>query len=332
MFDHELDRRQAIAVLGSAGIGLLAMKVSSAQQSESTLAQLLPKLSPESRQRVSSIVAQPAFSGQIPAADVKAILASERGDMDALMISLLPLARTYSRPPISKYLVGTVVQGKDGGLYLGANLELAGHSLNFSVHGEQSAISNAYLHGDTGVAAVAVTAAPCGHCRQFMNELTPGSDIRILIEGSAAVNLSALLPQSFGPKDLGFREGVFPVRETNLALARTQSDDLVSAALQAARRSYAPYTKSHSGVAISAHNRIFRGSYIENAAFNPSLPPLQTALAALIIAGGDYSGITKVVLAEIENAAISQRDVTEAALSTIAPKAELRVVKARLAG
>jgi cytidine deaminase len=121
------------------------------------------------------------------------------------------------------------------------------------------------------------------------------------------------------------------VRETNLVLTKSQSDDLVSAALNAARKSYAPYTKSHSGVAITARDRIFRGSYIENAAFNPSLPPLQTGLAALIIAGGDYSGITRVVLAEIENAAISQQDVTEAALRTIAPKAELRVVKARLA-
>jgi len=332
MLNNELDRRQAISMLGSAGLGLLAMKAGSAQQTDSSLAQLLPKLSPESRRRVSGIVTQPAFSGQIPAADVKAILESDRSDIDALMLALLPLARTYSRPPISKYQVGTVARGKDGGLYLGANLELAGHSLNFSVHGEQSAISNAYMHGDTGVAAVAVTAAPCGHCRQFMNELTPGSDIRILIDGSPAVNLSTLLPQSFGPKDLGFRDGAFPVRETHLVAAKSASDDLASAALSAARRSYAPYSRSHSGVAITARGRIFRGSYIENAAFNPSLPPLQTALAALIVAGGDYSGITRVVLAEVEGAVISQRDVTEAALSTIAPKAELRVVRARLAG
>jgi len=290
--------------------------------------QLLPKLNPASRESLARLINQPSFSGQISAADVKALLANESHDIDALMLGLLPLARTYSRPPISKYLVGTVAQGKDGGLYLGANIELAGHSLNFSVHGEQSAISNAYMHSDAGVTAIAVTAAPCGHCRQFMNELSPGSDIRILIEGSPAVNLSALLPQAFGPKDLGFRDGAFPVRETNLALQKTPSDDLVNAALNAARKSYAPYTKSYSGVAISARNRIFRGSYIENAAFNPSLPPLQTALAALIIAGEDYSGITKLVLVEVEGAAISQRDVTESALRTIAPRAELRVLKA----
>ena len=326
-----MNRRNAITMLGSASLGLLATHMLSGKESETNFAQLLPRLSTESRERLLRVIRQPGFSGQIPATDVRALLASGPTDIDALMLALLPLARTYSRPPISKYLVGTVAQGRDGGLYLGANLELAGHSLNFSVHGEQAAISNAYMHGDTGISAVAVTAAPCGHCRQFMNELTPGSDIRILIEGSPAVNLSALLPQSFGPKDLGFPDGAFPVRESNLVLTKTQSDDLISAALSAARKSYAPYTKSHSGVAVSARDRIFRGCYIENAAFNPSLPPLQTALAALIIAGGDYSGITKVVLAEMEGAVISQRDVTEAALATIAPKAELRVIKSRLA-
>jgi len=319
-----------MTMLGSAGLGLLAMQVGSAKEQETDLAQLLPKLRPESRASVARLVNQPAFSGQIPATDVKALLAREHGDIDALMLALLPLARTYSRPPISKYLVGTVAQGKDGGLYLGANLELAGHSLNFSVHGEQSAISNAYMHRDTGISAIAVTAAPCGHCRQFMNELSPGSDIRILIQGSPAVSLSSLLPQAFGPKDLGFRDGAFPVRETNLLLPKT--DDLTAAALNAARKSYAPYTKACSGVAISARDRVFRGSYIENAAFNPSLPPLQTALAALIIGGQDYSGITQVVLVELEGAAISQKDVTEAAIKTIAPRAELRVVKAKFAG
>src|SRR5206468_5952186 len=54
------------------------------------------------------------------------------------------------------------------------------------------------------------------------------------------------------------------------------------AALDAARKAYAPYSKSPSGVAIrSASGRTYRGSYIENVAFNPSLSPLQVALTGL---------------------------------------------------
>ena len=94
------------------------------------------------------------------------------------MVDLLPLARTYARPPISNYLVGAVARGVSGDLYLGANIEIPGHSLGFSVHGEQFALSNAYMHSEKGIAAIAVTAAPCGHCRQFINEMAPAGDTR----------------------------------------------------------------------------------------------------------------------------------------------------------
>ncbi len=76
---------------------------------------------------------------------------------------------------------------------------------------------------------------------------------------------------------------------------------------------------------------IYKGAYIENVAFNPSLSPLQTALAALIVAGETYPAISQLVLVEIEGAAISQKSVTEAALSGIAPAAKLQVVTTTMA-
>lgn len=48
------------------------------------------------------------------------------------------------------------------------------------------------------------------------------------------------------------------------------------AAIQAANRCHAPYSHSPSGVALELKDgTIFSGSYAENAAFNPTLPPLQ---------------------------------------------------------
>jgi len=118
----------------------------------------------------------------------------------------------------------------------------------------------------------------------------------------------------------------------NLARPKGVSDDLTLAALDAARKSYAPYTKAHSGIAIGTQSgRIHKGAYIENVAFNPSLSPLQTALAALIVAGDDSSAIARVALVEIENAKISQKSVTEAALSAIARAAVLQVVTTTVA-
>ena len=300
------------------------MQSSHAENSDA-LTKALSQLTEKSRQQLLRLLEASGFSGHIPAPEVASLAESEHKSVDALMVDLLPLARTYARPPISNYLVGAVVRGVSGNLYLGANIEIPGHSLGFSVHGEQFALSNAYMHSEQGIAALAVTAAPCGHCRQFITEMAPNGDVQILIARQSPMRLDALLPMAFGPKDLGFKDGALPVKETNMAQPKGISDELILAALDAARRSYAPYSKSHSGVAIGTHSgRIYKGAYIENVAFNPSLSPLQTALAALIVAGDTYAAIQHVTLVEMEGAAISQKSVTESVLSAIAPTVRLQ--------
>ena len=110
------------------------------------------------------------------------------------------------------------------------------------------------------------------------------------------------------------------MKEAKLAMMKAADDPVTQAALDAARKSYAPYSKSPSGVAIRSHSgRIYRGCYIENVAFNPSLSPLQTALAGMIRSGEPYSAIMGVVLVEVQEAKISQRAVTETVLTAIAP-------------
>ena len=80
---------------------------------------------------------------------------------------------------------------------------------------------------------------------------------------------------------------------------------------------------------MSATKTVYQGSYIENAAYNPSLPPLQAALVGLTMAGETFDGISAVVLVELENAPISQMSATRAVLDSIAPAASLRRVTAR---
>jgi cytidine deaminase len=333
-FFMPVTRRSALATLGVAGLGLFAMQSSQSEDVKGdALSAALARFEDKSRSHLRRLLQEPGFSGQISASDVAALVDSEHTSVDALMLDLLPLARTYSRPPISHYLVGAVARGVSGSLYLGANIEIPGHSLGFSVHGEQFALSNAYMHAEKGITAIAVTAAPCGHCRQFMTEIAPKRDIQELNAGQSPVRLDLLLPMAFTPNDLGFKEGALSVRETNLARPEGITDDLILSALDAARKSYAPYSKSHSGIAIATQSgRIHKGAYIENVAFNPSLSPLQTALAALIVAGEDYKSIARIALVETEGAAISQKSVTEAALQAIAQTAQLRFVTTRVSG
>src|SRR5262249_8399264 len=158
-------------------------------------------------------------------------------------------------------------------------------------------------------------------------EMAPEGDIHVIITDKPAIKLAALLPMAFGPKDLGFKEGALPVKETNLARPKSTLDELTLAAHDAARKSYAPYTKAPSGVAVlPSSGRIFKGAYIENVAFNPSLGPFQVALAALIVAGEATSSISRAALVEMERAMISQQSVAEPALKAIAPAAKFEVV------
>ncbi len=318
----------SIAATGATLVGETASASRHEQTRNQTMA-ALSSFSPQSQQLLRSLVAQKAFRGCIDAVAVQQLLRFEKMSSDDLMLSLLPLARTLSRPPLSNYLVGAVLAGSSGNLFLGANIESPGQSLGLAVHAEQSSVANAYMSGETGVTAVAVTAAPCGHCRQFLNELSPDGDIRILRKDAATAKLSTLLPMAFGPKDLGFTHGALPIREASLSLVVASSESTILAALAAARKAYSPYTNSPSGVALrTSEGRLFAGSYIENAAFNPSLPPLQAALAGLFASGQDPAAISEVVLVEVQGAPISQQSTTRATLSSLAPSTGLKVFAA----
>ncbi len=246
------------------------------------------------------------------------------------MLELLPLAQTFARAPISGFSVGAVVRGASGALYLGANLEIPGQPLYATVHAEQAAASIAYMHGESGMEAVATTAAPCGYCRQFLEELAPGGEIRVLLAGRRLVRLQWLLPDAFGPRDLGRKQGALPMNRVKIALLTEVTDPVMAAALSAACASYAPYTGAHSGVAIQVTDgSLYTGAYIENAAFNPSLPPFQAALISLLSTGLHLEEITDAVLVEMDGAVISQKSATEDALFALRPSVRLRTALGR---
>jgi len=331
--DNGISRRTALTRLGASALGLAFMNSSrfTPETKDETLRSRLPKFSERSRALLSQVLEDPKFSGRIPASAVEALAKSENASVDDLMLGLLPLAQTYSRAPISNFFVGVVARGASGSLYLGANIEIPGQCLGFAVHAEQSALSNAYMNSEQSVTSLAVVGgAPCGHCRQFMEEISPAGEILILIPNQPPSKLASILPAAFGPAALGVMQGALPVRKANLALSDGASDALNAAALDAACRSYAPYSKSPAGVAIRTNGgRIFQGCYIENVAFNPSLSPLQTAVVQLIAAGQAYSAISAVTLVEMQGSKISQRAVTETVLAALVPQLKLEVLRAR---
>ncbi|MEI6093065.1 MAG: cytidine deaminase, partial [bacterium] len=199
--------------------------------------------------------------------------------------------------------------------------------LNNSLHAEQF-VSIMTLKNKERLKALALTAEPCGHCRQFLIEMNEVTDLDIILPGALEKKLKQLLPNSFGPKNLGVKTSLYDDRDNHLILTNTK-DLLALEALKQANLSYAPYTESYSGMAMSVDNdKMVSGFYIENVAFNPSVSPLMSTLAHLRSLDLNYSDIVKVVLVEKKNATIRQEKNIRNILNIISPKVIFEVYEA----
>ena len=266
---------------------------------------------------LTEITTDPSFAGIISADQAGKLAAAMTCSIEALMDSLVPIARCYASPPISTYHVGAVVRGSSGNLYFGGNLEFPGLALNMTVHGEQAAVVNARLNRETGLDALAVNGTPCGHCRQFLAEVN-NPNFAIIYAGGESKPLSDVLPNAFSPQALGNKRGMFDPNDPELKLTLDTDDDLTQAALQMARQSYAPYSKNRSGIAVRLTNgRIAAAPYLESVAFNPSLSPLQNVLVLLSLRQEPWQAIEDAVLIEQRTTLSSQEPISRAMLATL---------------
>ena len=235
-----------------------------------------------------------------------------------LRLALLPLAASYSISPISRFCVGAIARGLSGKLYFGANIEFLNVPLGQSVHAEQSAISHAWMKGEKGLQDITINYSPCGHCRQFMNELSTAESMRVQLPEQTEKSLQQYLPESFGPKDLDINSRLMDGKP--LTHVSTEADALVNKAIEALNISHAPYSGSYAGIAIELNAvdaSFYCGAYAENAAFNPSLPALQVALIQMQMAGKDFSMISAVALVELKNGKISHQACTQSVLEAL---------------
>ncbi len=246
------------------------------------------------------------FVGQLNKTDVESLRNKFKLSIVELALECLPIAACYATVPVSHFYVGAVAIGESGNFYFGANQEFAKDAIQQSVHAEQSAISHAWLANEKSVTDIVVNYTPCGHCRQFMNELNTSADLKIHLPHSQNNLLHSYLPDAFGPKNLDVDLLMFDPQKQDFKL---QGDELVQAAIKAASLSYAPYSDAFSGIALQVDDQIITGRYIENAAFNPSFLPLQCALNYLRLQGFNNDQVIRIVLAEKE-AVVSHKHIT----------------------
>ncbi|WP_298769496.1 cytidine deaminase [uncultured Shewanella sp.] len=256
------------------------------------------------------------FSGHINAQQLQELVNATQLSEEQLLLQLLPIAAALSNPTISEFYVGAIAKGASGDIYMGANIELQGKALFHSVHAEQSAISHAWLNGEKYITDIIVNASPCGHCRQFMNELVKGHDITIHLPKQNPQSLTHYLPYAFGPSDLNIKQPLLSAQYNPHSLKST--DPAVQSALEHANKSYAPYTHNHAAVLLETHDgKQYCGQYAENAAFNPSMLPMQMALSVMVRYGQDFADISRAILIESSKGKVSLIGATKDALNAV---------------
>ncbi len=122
--------------------------------------------------------------------------------------------RKYSYAPYSHFTVGAALLSKDGNIFTGCNIENAAYSP--TICAERVAFFKAISEGEKEFEAIAIVGgkenekpndycAPCGVCRQVMNEFCDGDFKIILVKNENDIsiyNLLELLPKGFGPHNL----------------------------------------------------------------------------------------------------------------------------------
>jgi cytidine deaminase len=104
--------------------------------------------------------------------------------------------RAYA--PYSEFLVGAAVQTHDGRVLTGVNVENAAYPLGICA--ERAAISRAVGEGcrPGDLEAIAITASPCGGCRQWLHEFRiPAVTYRRAGGEVVTVTPADLLPDTF---------------------------------------------------------------------------------------------------------------------------------------
>jgi cytidine deaminase len=127
--------------------------------------------------------------------------------VDDSLIAAARGAQANAHVPYSRFPVGAALRAEDGRVFTGANVENASYGLANCA--ERVAVGAAITAGARRFSRLVIVtnssppAAPCGACRQVLNEF--GRDLVVEAvgpEGSRSWRLEELLPDDFGVHDL----------------------------------------------------------------------------------------------------------------------------------
>ena len=136
---------------------------------------------------------------------------------DQALVELAFTMLEKSYVPYSRFPVGAALEGTDGTVYTGCNVESASYTPSNCA--ERTAVFKAVSEGEREFLAIAIAAgpvgekaplsryvSPCGVCRQVLREFDKG-DMQVIlcrdVEDFQVHTLAELLPFSFAEEDMG---------------------------------------------------------------------------------------------------------------------------------
>ncbi|GAB2778933.1 cytidine deaminase [Halomonas shantousis] len=128
---------------------------------------------------------------------------------DTLRQALIEV-RDHAYAPYSEHQVGALLISESGTHYRGCNVESANYK---GLCAEAGAIAAMVSAGERGIRTLYVIGpgealcSPCGDCRQRIREFAAPHTEIVVLDGQGNVlkryTMDALLPDSFGPENLG---------------------------------------------------------------------------------------------------------------------------------
>jgi cytidine deaminase len=227
-----------------------------------------------------------------------------------LLLTLAMEGKKFStNVPFSNFQVGAAVLTKDGNVYIGANSELQYNDLILTIHAEGSAVHHALLQNpDSPVVKMAINEPPCGYCRQFLSELVSVDYLQVITQNGIKL-LNELLPDKFSPSNLGLTTSLYNFPKYNLKVNSVNISPGINSnymtqinqTLDLATKSYSPYTNKPLSTLVEFNNgNKYGGLYIENAAFNPTIGPITTALNHAFLYGEKLDDLKNIFIAQTD--------------------------------
>jgi len=237
--------------------------------------------------------------------EITEILSASKMARREVMVLLLDVASAMAHVTGDGNHIGAILEAESGAMYVGAPVAWQGKGVKFSAHGVQTALMNAWHQDETKFRTLMVETPPCACCRQFLRETWDWGSIKIECaeDGPHSLKTGAIKEIEFDQKGLkigGPKGRLMGEGKRGINIGKSDANELINKAAEAAAMSYAPYSKNFAGLALrTKRGSLHQGRYAECSASIAGVMAIESALINVVLSNESIADITDIVLIEM---------------------------------